>query len=1052
MQITSRITLAFAVSAGTCTGIATAAAPTFQEKEQAAIQFRQDNPQARIMDRFERPHKIAAKRIATGATALESANAARQSVATMLGVDVNEFIAEGPFPDGSHSINLGWQPETETYKFTSVYWTQTADGLPVWRTRLNVLVRNAAEFPAVYVTSDVREVGNFTAPADRRPNLSLARAAANREVGIAATMTNPEVVCFAGIDDMRFTPRAAMVFEAEIGSKLNDSFEKYLLIVDLETGAVLHLEDRIVHDVSGTVSGLATQGSGADECEDELPMAMPYLLVSGGGNSAYTDASGNFSLPGSGSVTVSAGVSGEWFAVNNAAGGETSESTTIPNGGFGAITLNESNNNEAVRAQVNGYVESNVVRDFTLGLVPDFPVIGNQNGFPVNVMVSGSCNAFYDYSSINFYPLSGGCNNTAFSVVVHHEYGHHLVSSGGSAQDAYGEGMGDVLGVLITGDPKLARGFYQGDCVDGIRNADNDFQYPCSGEIHYCGQLISGCAWDMLLLMEETYPNGNDIVSRLFIESITLHSGGSIDPTITLDILTLDDDDGDLDNGTPHSVEILAAMELHSMDEIPEPLGNDFCSDAYAVTDGSTAFSTVGAFTDGDPYNDAQCTGTYLGEMASDVWFSYEACESGPMTVSTCDSVTFDTDIVVYEGNCENKTQVSCNGDGAGCGGYTSTLTFDAVQGGQYLIRVGGWDSSSIGSGNLLIDGPGVGPPCNTLVTIELPNGAPDIVDPAGGTMVDVTITPGSAEPDPGSAMLYFNNNGMGWAPRPMEHLGGNDYLAMFPSMECGAVDWYISVMAKGQEMTLPGNAPDSSYSAAVLTDVEIAFDDNFETDQGWMVTNGATEGNWDRGVPAGDGGARCDNPTDADGSGSCYVTGNAFNEDVDGGTTILTSPEIPCSDGSTVSYWRWYNNGSPCNGSDPLNDIMEIEISYDGGSSWENLETVGPSNEASGGWYNPSFVLGEVPNGTIMLRFVVGDLGTGSVIEAAVDGVLIQKPTCEDDPDCPGDFDGSGVIDVNDVLHLISSWGGDGGDVDGNGTTDVNDLLLLLSLYGDIC
>ena len=210
---------------------------------------------------------------------------------------------------------------------------------------------------------------------------------------------------------------------------------------------------------------------------------------------------------------------------------------------------------------------------------------------------------------------------------------------------------------------------------------------------------------------------------RLFTESITMHSGGGIDPTITLDILMLDDDDGDLDNGTPHSVEILAGMAMHSMDEIPEPLGNDFCSDAYVVTDGSTAFSTVGAFSDGDSYNEDQCAGTYLGQMASDVWFSYEACESGSMLVSTCDTVSFDTDLVVYEGTCENKTQVACNGDGAGCGGYSSTLTFNATEGSHYLIRVGGWDSSSIGTGNLVIDGPGDGPPCNNLVVIDLPNG-----------------------------------------------------------------------------------------------------------------------------------------------------------------------------------------------------------------------------------------------------------------------------------------------------------------------------------------
>ncbi|MDG2422988.1 MAG: hypothetical protein P8M22_03315 [Phycisphaerales bacterium] len=1051
MQITSRIALALAVSAGACTGIATAAAPTFFEKDQAARQFRQDNPNARIMDRFDRPHKIAAKRIATGATALESANSALQSVATMLGVDAEQFIKEGPFPDKSHVISLGWQPETERYKFTSVYWTQTADGLPVWRSRLNVLVRNAPEYPAVYVTSDVREIGDFKAPADRRPNMSLAQAAANRQVGIGARISAPEVVCFAGIDDMRFAPRAAMVFDAEIGSKQTDSFSKFLLVVDLETGAVLHEENRIVHDVSGTANCLCTQGSGADECDEELATAMPYVQVSGGGSSVYADVLGNFSLPSSGSVTVSAGVSGQYFAVNNSAGGETSGSTTIPNGGFGALTLNESNNNEAVRAQVNAYVESNVVRDYAIELVPGYPVVGTQTGFPVNVMVSGSCNAFYDYSSINFYPASGGCNNTAFSTVVYHEYGHHLIASGGSGQESYGEGMSDVVSLLISGDPKLARGFYQGDCVDGIRNADNDFQYPCSGAIHFCGQLISACAWDMLLLMEEAYPNGNDIVGSLFIESITLHTGGSIDPTITLDILTLDDDDGDLDNGTPHSNEILAAMELHSMDEIPEPLGNDFCSDAYPLTDGSTAFSNTGAFSDGDPYDDTQCAGTYLGQMVSDVWFSYEACESGSMTVSTCDTVSFDSDIVVYEGTCENKTQVSCNGDGAGCGGYTSSLTFNAVQGARYLIRVGGYDSGGIGSGNIIIDGPGAGPPCDTSVIIDVP-WPPVIVHPAGGSVIDVIIMAGDSEPDEGTAMLMYSNNDGSWMSSELMNTGGDNYVGTFPALECGVVDWYISVMSDGEEVTLPGNAPESSYMAPVLTSVEVALEDNFESDLGWTVTNGATEGNWERGVPAGDNGARCDNPTDGDGSGSCYVTGNAFNEDVDGAATILTSPEITCSDGSVVAYWRWYNNGTPCGGADPLNDIMEVEISYDGGVSWENLETVGPTNEASGGWYRPSFVLGSIPNGAIRLRFIVADNNAGSVIEAAVDGILIEKPICEDAPGCPGDFDGSGIIDVNDLLHVIGAFGTSDGDVNGDDTTDVNDILELISIFGEEC
>ena len=75
-------------------------------------------------------------------------------------------------------------------------------------------------------------------------------------------------------------------------------------------------------------------------------------------------------------------------------------------------------------------------------------MIANQTAFTVNVNIGSNCNAFYNGSSINFYTSGGGCNNTAFSDVVHHEYGHHLVNVGGSGQGAYGEGQSDVMGGL----------------------------------------------------------------------------------------------------------------------------------------------------------------------------------------------------------------------------------------------------------------------------------------------------------------------------------------------------------------------------------------------------------------------------------------------------------------------------------------------------------------------------------------------------------------------------------------------------------------------------
>jgi hypothetical protein len=52
----------------------------------------------------------------------------------------------------------------------------------------------------------------------------------------------------------------------------------------------------------------------------------------------------------------------------------------------------------------------------------------------------------------------------------------------------------------------------------------------------------------------------------------------------------------------------------------------------------------------------------------------------------------------------------------------------------------------------------------------------------------------------------------------------------------------------------------------------------------------------------------------------------------------------------------------------------------------------------------------------------------------------------------CPADLDGSGVVDVSDLLQLLGAWGPCTGcveDLDGSGSVDVSDLLTLLATWG---
>jgi hypothetical protein len=219
---------------------------------------------------------------------------------------------------------------------------------------------------------------------------------------------------------------------------------------------------------------------------------------------------------------------------------------------------------------VNSYISANIVRDFVLATNPAYPTIPNDRNFPVNVNIASTCNAFYDGASINFYRSGGGCANTGFGTVVYHEYGHHVIDVGGSGQDQYGEGMADTIGMLITDDPITGYGF-SNNCDAGIRTADNTIQYPCSGEVHACGRLISGCVWSTRNALFATDPvHYRDILDHLTINSIPMHQGGTIDPTIAIVFVTLDDDNGDISDGSPHYAEISAGFGAHNMP--PPPL------------------------------------------------------------------------------------------------------------------------------------------------------------------------------------------------------------------------------------------------------------------------------------------------------------------------------------------------------------------------------------------------------------------------------------------------------------------------------------------------
>lgn len=504
---------------------------------------------------------------------MQAANGFVLAYSGLWGVTPNQLVPVGPFPGGQHTTPLMYDKDTGTYRFTGVHFTQEVAGIPVFRARLTLLVRNEPGSPLVLVSADLRDLGAFEIP-QRQGGIDenrVAQDAIARRGAIAEVLTSRYVI-FAGVDEQPAPPVLGIEYVTE--SSDPTGYEKWLYIIDDRTGALLYAEDQILEaDVTGNVSALASDGIGASICNSLSIQPLPYARIAIGPTVAFADVNGDYTIDGGagGLVTVESSIHGQYFQVFNLIepdSGLTQDATppAIIDFLYDVFTATTP---EFVQAEIEAYIHANSVRDFVLSVNPAYPVIGGQTEWPVNVNINNTCNAFYDGASINFFISGGGCNNSAIDSVVYHEYGHHLVNVGGSGQRQYGEGMSDCVALLITDDPVLGRGFRT--CGNGIRNADNNFQYPCLGEIHFCGNLISGCVWDLRNELASTEPvNFRDILANLTLNSILLHTGSGITPQITIDFLTLDDDNANLFDGTPHYTEIMNAFLAHNMNpELP---------------------------------------------------------------------------------------------------------------------------------------------------------------------------------------------------------------------------------------------------------------------------------------------------------------------------------------------------------------------------------------------------------------------------------------------------------------------------------------------------
>lgn len=347
-------------------------------------------------------------------------------------------------------------------------------------------------------------------------------------------------------------------------------------------------------------------------------------------------------------------------------------------------------------------------------------------------------------------------------------------------------------------------------------------------------------------------------------------------------------------------------------------------------------------------------------------------------------------------------------------------------------------------------------------VAVSLDSDAPDFIDPAGGAPLTARTIVRSPSNPVGTVELFVDA-GSGFVPYGAADNGDGTYTALLPPVACGvqARAYFRATTTGGDTATFPADAPASTLSFTVSSAQTVVFADDFQTSQGWQVTGSASdagEGRWERAVPSGDG-SRGDPASDADASGFCFVTGDGgpgSNTDVDGSSTVLTSPAIDASGAgdARLSYARWYNNAA---GASPNADVFTVEISGDNGAGWTVAEVVGPDGPGTGGgWVEQSLRVADyiTPTAQVRLRFTASDTGEGSVVEAGVDGVELLMLECVDAPDCPADLNGDGELnffDLSDFLALYNAQDA-GADLNSDGLWNFFDVSNYLSQYNAGC
>lgn len=381
--------------------------------------------------------------------------------------------------------------------------------------------------------------------------------------------------------------------------------------VDATTGQVIALyDDDRYAQVKGGVFPISNDGNCADHGCEIAGYPMPHVNVSIGGTITAGDMGVYDCSPVGDPVTTS--LTGPYVRISDNCGAVNESATCdddldLATGASNCVVPSGHSAGDTASSR-SCFYHLDRVKEKTRYWLPANTWVNQQ--LTSNVNINSTCNAFWN-GTVNFYKSGGGCRNTGeIGGVIHHEYGHGIDQNDGGGYDNPSEAYADVVAIIQERRSCVGRGFFEsgtcsgyGDtCLEctGIRDMDWDKRQshtpatpanftqprcgggggPCGREVHCESYVPSEAVFD--LAFRDLPASGMDadsawqLTEKLFWASRQGSGGNAFNCALPnsdgcgasswfTKFRNADDDDGNLNNGTPHAAAIFAAFNRHAI-------------------------------------------------------------------------------------------------------------------------------------------------------------------------------------------------------------------------------------------------------------------------------------------------------------------------------------------------------------------------------------------------------------------------------------------------------------------------------------------------------